>query len=868
MLAVNYKVSASSIETQIKRPLIDFLTQQYGASTCSLPPTNDKALLSRSLSHTQNYALERFISLKHKVDSVQIATIASKAQLIDYYLQLSSFSHRFLSSTAPPVFPTPFAFTWFDSFMPRVKVSECDTNGFIFEKIALLFNIGALDSQLGVKADRSTTTGLKQACYHFTAAAGCFSHIREHVIPRVSFELTSDCASESLGLLHQLMLAQAQACYYEKAIKDALPDSIKAKLAHQSAEYHEKALGFSQSSNLAVKLDRMWMTYLHYQVLTMKSATQYWQSRAIKQNALKKGTGYGEEITRLKLAHQFGKEAIAHADQIRPPPGLYQPIRSLLNTIHDAIQSAEKDNANVYLERVPPESELGPVGKVSMVKSIPMDEEYLRHARYVNETGDLVEVEQDWNDVFAVFVPKELLNAEMEIRNELQDLVKKTSLVVSSWTDAIKQRLNALGLPASIEAFQSKSACGLPSKIWQKISHIQHTLQSYRSPCDFFEIRLQKNIRMLQEAQDKLKQAEMRLNQEESDDNTCRLNYGAIIWTRPTSRELNRTLKDEITRFSRLVAQGGKSDHLVESKLHASLKFMERLMLPKATLDAQLEALQGEVSDDSDCDSVFTQLSALLLDLNRLINDHENLMDRFRKGVDTVDILAKLTVETITTVKESELVHFKQAFVDPIQACKEREEELVEEVKRLNQEFQNRKSTNAAAVETQAFMQRLNDGIEMFEQLESHVNEGETFYQRLLTRFNELIQMIQDYCEARDLERKDLELHIRHSQMLEKDANFADELSRMSVQVDELDQIARDEAMARELAALTANPNHSTSITHRPPQWESRPPAAYNLFGDPNQFHQQQRNQYPGYSAYPGSYPTLYDASGSSNSSV
>lgn len=869
MLAVNYKRSGCSIDTQLKQPLINFLAPQYGALPPPSQKSNDVNLLSRSLSPAQSSAIERFISLKHKVDTTEIATISMKRHLIDYYLQLSSFSRRFLSFTDPPVSLNAFIFTWFDSFMPRVKASERDTNGFIYERIAVLFNIGALDSQLGVKADRSTSIGLKQACYHFTAAAGCFSHIKEQFLPKVSFTLTTDCTFESLGLLHQLMLAQAQTCYYEKAIKDALSDSIKAKLAHQSAEFHEKALGFSQSSHLTGKLDRIWMSYLQYQVLTMKSATQYWHSRAIKQSALKMGVGYGEEITRLKLASQFGKEAVAHAEQTRLPSGIYQPLKSLVSAIHDAIHSAEKDNANVYLERIPSASELGPVGKVSMVKSISVDEEHMKDTRYVNENGDLVELQKGWNDLFSVFVSKELLDGELEIRNELQHLMKTTFEAVNNWTATTRQELSVMGLPASIEAFQSRQTCGLPNGLWRKISQIQHTIQSFHSPCEFFKDRLQRNTKMLQEAQNKLKQAEMRLCQEDSDDNTCRLNYGAIIWTRPTSRELNKPLQDEITRFSRLVDEGGNSDHLVKNKLDASLKCLERLKLPKAALDAELEVIQREVSDDSDCESVVNQLSTLLIDLNRLMDEKDSLKDQFGKALENVDIFAKLTVETIATVKESELMHFHQFFVTPIQSCKQREKELIEKIKCLNEEFQQKKSKNVAVEETQAFMQILNDGIELFDQLASHIREGETFYQKLLSRINELIQMIQDHCEARDLERKDLQVHIRHNQMLQKDAEFADQLNRMSVQRDEQDQIARDEAMALELAASTASQQHSSSVAQSPPQWNSQASSAYNLFGDPNDpFRQQQRNQFPGYSAYPPSYSTSYDASSSSHSSV
>lgn len=48
-----------------------------------------------------------------------------------------------------------------------------------------------------------------------------------------------------------LMLAQAQECFYEKAVKDNMKASIIAKLAAQVADYYEFTLTSSNSPTLS-----------------------------------------------------------------------------------------------------------------------------------------------------------------------------------------------------------------------------------------------------------------------------------------------------------------------------------------------------------------------------------------------------------------------------------------------------------------------------------------------------------------------------------------------------------------------------------------------------------------------------------------
>jgi programmed cell death 6-interacting protein len=118
---------------------------------------------------------------------------------------------------------------------PTKKASEIDL---VFEKAAVLFNVGAVRSCMAASADRTTPEGMKLACQQFQLAAGIFKHLREKVGPLLKCALQSEMTPEGLQMVESIMLAQAQACFYEKAVADrarsqTMKASVIARLASQ-----------------------------------------------------------------------------------------------------------------------------------------------------------------------------------------------------------------------------------------------------------------------------------------------------------------------------------------------------------------------------------------------------------------------------------------------------------------------------------------------------------------------------------------------------------------------------------------------------------------------------------------------------------
>lgn len=107
--------------------------------------------------------------------------------------------------------------------------------GLHIEKAAVLFNLGAVHSQMGLGFDHSSVEGRKQGSHSFIAAAGAFAFLRDNVAMKASLgsSTTVDVSVECAGMLERLMLAQAQECVFENSIAKGNTPGVCAKISRQ-----------------------------------------------------------------------------------------------------------------------------------------------------------------------------------------------------------------------------------------------------------------------------------------------------------------------------------------------------------------------------------------------------------------------------------------------------------------------------------------------------------------------------------------------------------------------------------------------------------------------------------------------------------
>lgn len=165
-----------------------------------------------------------------------------------------------------------------------------------------------------------------------------------------------DMDTMTLESLQQLMLAQAQECFWSKAVKDGLKDGLIAKLAARVSDFYDQAAEFGTKSDT---VSTEWIHHMTAKHHHFAAAAQYRASR----ECLEKQK-YGEEVARLRDSLTCVNEALKESRWINKI--VLGDLNGLRSRVTEDLKRAEKDNDVIYLMTVPPKSELKTLDRVGM----------------------------------------------------------------------------------------------------------------------------------------------------------------------------------------------------------------------------------------------------------------------------------------------------------------------------------------------------------------------------------------------------------------------------------------------------------------------------------------------------------------------
>lgn len=205
--------------------------------------------------------------------------------------------------------------------------------------------------------NRTTADGLKQACNYFCQAAGIVVHLRADILPDLRTSPPEDMDEMTLLSLEKLLLAQAQECFWQKAVKDGLKDASIARLAAVVSDFYADAGAHAVKSNA---ISPEWIHHMTAKHHHFAAAAQYRQSL----DCLEKRK-YGEEVARLRDSVACVDEALKESRWINRT--VLGDLQGLRNRVTDDLRRAEKDNDVIYLNPVPPKSELKLLDRACLV---------------------------------------------------------------------------------------------------------------------------------------------------------------------------------------------------------------------------------------------------------------------------------------------------------------------------------------------------------------------------------------------------------------------------------------------------------------------------------------------------------------------
>ncbi|KAM8966537.1 programmed cell death 6-interacting protein isoform 4-T4 [Pelodytes ibericus] len=693
-----------SSEVDLAKPLTKFIQSVY-------PAGEDQADYCRAadeLNKLRKSAVGRPLD-KHE---------SSLETVMRYYDQLCSVEPKFPFTESQLC----LTFTWKDAFDKgsifggSVKLALPSLG---YEKTCVLFNIGALASQIASEQNLDNDEALKAASRFYQLASGAFSHIKDTVLSSLNRDPTVDISPDTVGTLSLIMLAQAQEVFFLKATRDKMKDAVIAKLANQAADYFGDAFKQCQCKDT---LPKEVIPVLAAKHCIMQAHAEYHQSVLAKQQ--KK---FGEEIGRLQHASELVKTVASRYDE-------YVNVKDLADKIHRALTAAKKDNDFIYHDRVPDLKDLDPVGKAALVKSTPI----------------VVPLSQKYTDLFEKMVPLAVQQALSVYNQRKAELINSTIAQIRDATTLANGVLASLNLPAAIEDISGDS---IPQSILQKSKAVieQGGIQTIDQLIRDLPELLQRNKEILDES---LKF----LDEEEATDNDLKSKFKER-WQRTPSIDLYKPLRAEGTNFRNVLDKAIGADAVVKERYMSQREAISILCKPEAQLNASIpSANPAKTMQGSE---VVNTLKSLLAKLDEIKKEREQLENdiksvNFDMTTKFLTALAQDGAVNEEAISVTELDRIYGSYTYKMQENLKKQEEIINNIQVSYQDFSKMKQSNSEANLREEVLKKLAVGHDNYIELVANLREGTKFYNDL----TEILLKFQGKCSdivfARKTERDEL----------------------------------------------------------------------------------------------------------------
>ncbi|KAJ4825181.1 bck1-like resistance to osmotic shock [Turnera subulata] len=668
--------------------------------------------------------LQTLKSLRSDVERVPDPSPAARRDLLQSY-----FRALCLVETRFPISPdrdhiNSVTFTWHDAFKQKQKASQQNIH---LEKAAVLFNLGAAYSQIGLSFDRNSADGRKQAIHAFIASAGSFAYLRDQAATKASMgtSTTVDVSVECAGMLERLMLAQAQECVFENTIAKGSTPGVCAKISRQVGLYYEEAFAALNVAPLRDHFDKPWIAHVQ-----LKAALFYAEACYRYGLELHEKEEIAEEIARLRS----GVSGLADAKKNSKGAAaqLLDAISKLEANINRNLERAVKENDRVYLMRVPPPSSLPPLPAFSMVKPMPM-----------NEVLDASK-----EKMFSSLVPDSSAKALSKYTEMVDDIIRTQAEKLQQGSELTRVRLKEMDLPDSILALEGNST--LPTDLKEDVEAVQIS----GGPAGLEgELQQLKDLRRVNH--ELLVQTEELLQKEASEDAQFRSQFGTR-WTRPQSSTLTKNLQDRLIRFAGNLKQAADSDARIERSVRDHFQLMS--ILDRRPIESALPSLSRPImSLDANEDAIVGALKQSLRQLETLGAQRAGLEDMLKEMKRKDDILPKLMTSTgsyedLFRKEIGKYDHICQEIAQNIEA----QEHLLMQIQAQNEDFSAIFNLEDYKASREKCYKQIEAAIGKYREIKENINEGLKFYVTLQDAITNVKQQCSDFVMTRNIQCREM----------------------------------------------------------------------------------------------------------------
>ncbi|XP_039035402.1 vacuolar-sorting protein BRO1-like [Hibiscus syriacus] len=688
--------------------------------------------LRQYISYT--YSEREAVNLEDDLDTVKtlrsdIERVPDPSPTTRRDLLVSYFKALCLIETRFPISPdrdhiNSIQFTWFDAFKQKQKAVQQNIH---LEKAAILFNLGAAYSQLGLSYDRTTVEGRRLASHAFIAAAGAFAYLRDNASTKASMgnSTTVDLSVECAGMLERLMLAQAQECVFENTIAKGSTPGVCSKISRQVGLYYEEALAALNTAPLKDHFEKAWITHVQ-----LKAALFYAEACYRYGLELHEKEEIAEEIARLKS----GVSALTEAKKSSKgaPAQILDAISKLEVNLNRNLERAMKENERVYLMRVPSPSSLAALPAFSMVKSMQMN--------------DVLDASKE--KMFASLVPDSSAKALSRYTEMVDEVIRTQAEKLQQGSELTRVRLKEMDLPDSILALEGNF--NLPEDLKNEVEKVQAS----GGPAGL-EAELQQLRDLRRVNQELLVQTEELLQKEAAEDAQFRSQFGTR-WTRPQSSTLTKTLQERLNKFAANLKQAGESDVRIERSVREHFALMS--ILNHRPIEAALPSLSRPImSLDANEDAIVGALKQSLRQLETLGAQRAGLEDMLKEMKRKDDILPKLMTSTgsyedLFRKEIAKYDHICEEIAQNIEA----QEQLLMQIQAQNEEFGAVFNLEDYKASREKCYKQIQAALAKCKEIKDNINEGLKFYVTLQDALNNIKQQCSDFVMTRNIQCREM----------------------------------------------------------------------------------------------------------------
>eukprot|EP00963_Diacronema_lutheri_P000140 scaffold5_cov331-Pavlova_lutheri.AAC.83 len=628
-------------------------------------------------------------------------------------------------------------FVWKDAFKTKDKTALRSIKA---EQAAILFNLGATISQQAIETDRDSENGIKLACKYFQEAAGVFALVRQTGVAKIP-AAGKDLSNESSTMLENLMLAQAQECFFVKATVDGRSSGICARLAKQAELFYREAMNNTKRSPLKDRIDTEWLNHVHTKEAMMHAWCMYFLSISHRAEE-----DIGKEIARLQAASSVLKSARRDTGK-KLQAGLETAMKSLEATVKRALEVATKENSMIYLVRVPDPSSLDQALGAPMVKSLQPEE---------------LSVPIDF---FSGFVPDHCAKSLSIYTDMVDRTIRELTEQVQETSDQVRLKLREFELPELLFSLDSAPKGGytpIPEPLATELDELNNFGGARGLQKMYAE---QKEYRT--SAISALAAAESTLEKEVEEDSRIRQQFGQYYML-PKSSLVDHPLRERINQFKKSLEVALDSDHGIESRLSKNDEVLRSL----GTRDAA--ARMPKISTPMVCmeeGDIAKALQQSLVVLEKLAGERDGLEAKLRESKQKDNLLPKLMSYSDSTEElfEEEIKKY-DAVKEEIKQNATRSTSALDDLVETYTKFYRVYDIPQWKVDCEKAVAGMRRDVEYFRDLKTSLEEGTNFYTSLCKASTSLRHQCGEFALSRQLQRDEMVNEMRRRRA-EEEAN-------------------------------------------------------------------------------------------------